>query len=452
MEEINLLIVSRDEISAEKYGELLEKEGLRVLIATGVRPAEHILKTEIIDILISDHRIGGLDGGRMLSLIKEISPETLLILVTSYNAISSTIDLLGEGAFAYVCHPPDERELIATVKKAAERVQLRRLNLALYAELDRKYGFEGMVGSSEAMQKVFDIVRQVADSNATVLIEGESGTGKELLAYSLHRLSRRARKPFVVVSCAALSESLLESELFGHKKGAFSSAHTDRKGRFEYANGGTVFLDEVSDIPLTVQAKLLRAIEQREIVPVGANEPVRIDVRFIAASKSNLEELVRSGSFREDLYFRLRVVNIKLPPLRERTGDIPLLIDFFIKEFSEKYKKPVFSIEDIALKTLLRYPWFGNVRELRNCIESMVALARSDKLTVQEIPQNILRSVSHKEPLGIESFIGMRLKDVERELILSTLKMVNGNRKKAAEILGIGERTLYRRLTEYGIK
>ncbi|MCX7704035.1 MAG: sigma-54 dependent transcriptional regulator [Planctomycetota bacterium] len=452
MEEvIRVLIVSRSEESAENCGGILERAGLRVFVASGLRSAERLLKAEAIDIVVGEHGIGGLDGERILSLINEVSPDSFLVLVTSHTAISSAIDLLGRGALAYVCHPPDERELVAAVKKAAERVQLRRLNLALHAELDKRYGFEGMVGSSDAMRRVFDIARQVADSSATVLIEGESGTGKEMLARSLHRLSRRSRKPFVAVACAALSESLLESELFGHKKGAFSDAYSDRTGRFEYANGGTLFLDEVGDIPLNVQAKLLRAIEQREIVPVGSNEPLRVDVRIIAASKGNLEELIRKGSFREDLYFRLRVVNIKLPPLRERYEDLPLLVECFVKEFSAKYQKNIKGVDEGVLKIFGSYPWYGNVRELRNCIESMVALSTSERLSEKQIPKNILQAVVGEGKGGLEGFVGRPLKDVEREFILATLKSVGGNRKKASAVLGIGERTLYRRLKEYGV-
>ena len=448
---MTVLIVSRDEKAAESYAELFERNGLRVLICSGLRTAEKILRCEEVDIVVSSHGIGGLDGGRVLSLIEENSPDTLLILLTSFTAIPSAIDLLDHGALAYVCHPPDERELEAVVMKAVERVKLRRANLALRAELDKKFGFEGIVGSSEKMQRVFDVARQVADSNATVLIEGESGTGKELLARSLHRLSKRARRPFVVIACAALSEGVLESELFGHKKGSFSDAHSDRIGRFQFADGGTLFLDEVSDIPLGVQAKLLRVIEQKEIVPIGANEPVNVDVRLIAATSNNIDELVRKGAFREDLYFRLRVVTIKLPPLRERMDDIPLLVDYFIKEFSAKYDKKISGVDEPVMDLFSNYDWPGNVRELRNCIESMVALARSDRLTINGVSQHILESVSQSRRLCIEALVGRRLEAVEKELILATLRSVGGNRRKAAQILGIGERTLYRRLKQYGL-
>jgi two-component system response regulator HydG len=300
------------------------------------------------------------------------------------------------------------------------------------------------------MDRVFETLRQVAPTNATVLILGESGTGKELVAKTIHQNSPRRNAPFVGLNCAALSESILESELFGHEKGAFTGATQTRRGRFEYANHGTLFLDEVGDMPIATQIKLLRVLEEREIVRVGSNVPLKVDVRLIAATNQDLEQAVKAGKFRQDLYFRLKVVTVALPPLRERAADVPLLIDAFVHEFAREHGKPVAGMAPEARRLLMGYAWPGNVRELKNVVEQMVVTAKGPLLTADEVPPEIL--AKKREPRPIEGLAGMSLDDVERELIQSTLELTQGNREEAARMLGIGERTLYRKIKKYQLR
>jgi two-component system response regulator HydG len=335
------------------------------------------------------------------------------------------------------------------VKKALEKLQLSRDNVELRRQLEEKFGFEGIIGNTEKMHRIFDILKQVAPTDVTVLIQGESGTGKELIARAIHQNSRRRHHRFVALNCAALSEGILESELFGHEKGAFTGALYQRKGRFEFAHKGTLFLDEIGDMPLSTQIKLLRVIEEREIYRVGSNVPIPVDVRLIAATNQNLDELVKEGKFREDLYYRLKVVTINLPPLRERLADIPLLISHFIKEFNARHGKNVQSMSPRARDLLFLYPWPGNIRELRNCIESMVVTCKGRELTVDDIPAYISPDKVPESPIPM--LAGISLEKAEKELIKNTLAMVNGNREEAARILGIGERTLYRKLKRYNL-
>jgi two-component system response regulator HydG len=344
------------------------------------------------------------------------------------------------------------------VEKASAGVRLRLKNLELNQRLDERFGFEGVVGSSTQMRGVIDRLKRIAPTDATVLIQGATGTGKELVAQAIHQNSPRKKKPFVALNCAALSENILESELFGHIKGAFTDASSDRVGKFEYADGGTLFLDEVGDMPLATQIKLLRVLESGEITRVGSNQPVRVNVRILSATTRNLEDAVEDGSFRSDLYHRLKVVTILIPNLQERSADIPLLIEHFIKQFAKRHQKPIKGMSRTARVKLLAFSWPGNVRQLRNVIESLVVVDCDETLDVDDLPAELEPDAGHvqaavsgtvEENIGITSLVGRPLDEIEKIFIGETLKLAGGNREQTAEMLGIGERTLYRKIKEY---
>jgi len=444
-----VVILSKDPLNAEWCADAAARSNTTPFIASSTRQADQLLRTQNAKIIIAETGRRGFPKEKILSLKKD-HPDLQIILITPYGAISEAIDLLRAGALAYICKPPEFEEFEAVLKKACQQVQLLLQHRNLERMLTMREGFEGIIGQCEKMQRVFETIRQVAPTNATVLLVGESGTGKELMARLLHRLSAR-KGPFVAVSCGALPENLLESELFGHKKGAFSGATSDRIGRFQAAHEGTLFLDEVADIPPNVQAKLLRVIETKEVVPLGTNQPVAVNVRLVAATNRDLNKLTKEGRFREDLFFRLNVVRVELPPLRERRGDLQLLIKHFLQEIANEYNRPTPTLSEEALKILTLYHWPGNVRELRNCLEAMVAVCPSTLLTKEHIPEYIIRE-SHRSEPDLSRLIGRTMAEIEREVIKATLKMVNGHRAKAARILGIGERTLYRKIKEYGLK
>jgi two-component system response regulator HydG len=341
------------------------------------------------------------------------------------------------------------------VDKAAERKRLAKTNLELHRQLDEKFGFEGIIGSSPAIHQIIEKLKQIAPTNATVLIQGETGTGKELVAKAIHNNSPRKNKPFVPLNCTALNENLMEDELFGHEPGAFTGADRLRKGKFEYANGGTLFLDEVGDMPLTLQAKLLRVLEDGQVFRIGGNEAIKVNVRVLSATNRDLEQAVAQGAFRRDLYYRLKVVTVKLPPLRERKEDIPLLAAHFLKECSQKHGKTVTGIAAEVRRALVAYDWPGNIRQLKNLIDSMVVLDRDGILGLDDLPEGepitqvpIARSVA----AGTPSLIGQPLEAVERYYIEQALELTHGNREEAARMLGIGERTLYRKIKQWGLE
>jgi two-component system response regulator HydG len=356
------------------------------------------------------------------------------------------------GAATYLTKPLDIHELRAVVDKASQSQRLARSNLELQRQLNEKFGFEGVIGNSKSMHSVISRLRQLAPTSASALILGESGTGKELVAKALHINSPRKNKPFVALNCAALSENILESELFGHIRGAFTGADRERKGWFEHANGGTLFLDEVGDIPLPTQVKLLRVLESGEIVRVGSNEPMKVNVRLISATNRDLSDAIAAGSFRQDLYHRLKVVTIKLPPLRERKEDIPLLVDHFLKIFATSHEKPVKGYTASVRRILTNYPWPGNVRELRNVVESMVVVDTDGMIDVDDLPDDLASSIRFMEDDGPrDSLVGRTMEDIEKHFIAETLRASGGNREEAAKTLGIGERTLYRKIKEYNL-
>jgi two-component system response regulator HydG len=382
-----------------------------------------------------------------------------VIVVTGHGTIPSAVLAMQQGAFTYLQKPLDLGHLRAAVDKASEGVRLRRQNLELHRRLDEKFGFEGVVGSSPQMLSLIERLKRIAPTDATVLIQGATGTGKELVAQAIHQNSPRKNKPFVALNCAALSENILESELFGHVKGAFTDASADRVGKFEYANGGTLFLDEVGDMPMATQIKLLRVLESGEITRVGSNTPLKVNVRILSATNRNLEEAIAAGGFRNDLYHRLKVVTIAIPTLRERAGDIPLLIEHFVKQFARRHGKTVKGMSLAARVRLGSYDWPGNVRQLRNVIESMVVVDCDETLDVDDLPLELdPPAVAAATPAavdmqaGLAALVGRPLDEVERIFITETLKLTGGNREQAAEILGIGERTLYRKIKDYQLK
>ncbi len=441
-----ILIVDDEQAHAEAVAEGLSRTGYECLVALSGEEGSRALREKSVDILVTDLVMHDLDGMQLLHLAKERSREIEVIMITGHGSVESAVEAMNAGAAGYLEKPVNIKELRAQIEKVVEKQGLGRRNIELQKRLDEKFGFEGIIGDTPQMHKLFETVRQIADTSATVFITGESGTGKELLAQAIHNNSRRKHKPFAALDCAALSEGVLESELFGHEKGAFTHAIAQRKGRFEYANGGTLFLDEVSEMPMTTQAKFLRVLEKGEVVRVGGNDPLPVDVRLVAATNSDLEKEVEKERFRSDLYFRLKVVTLRIPPLRERRRDIPVLVNEFIKTFAERHARNVTGISEEAMNVIYRYAWPGNIRELKNCVESMVVTSSGDTLEEKNIPEDIRAGVGGGP---VPTAPGTTLADMEEHLILSTLESVAGNRQKAAAMLGIGERTLYRKLKEY---
>ncbi|MBT5304443.1 MAG: sigma-54-dependent Fis family transcriptional regulator [Candidatus Scalindua sp.] len=447
----NILIIDDEKDQAEAIAESLRKVGYTCLTAVSGNNVLDIIRKDGIDVVITDLVMHEIDGMRILRETKEHSPETEVILITGHGSVETAVTAMQKGAATYLLKPINISHLRAVVDKVVEKQNIVRSNIELHKQLEEKFGFDGIIGNSQQMHRIFNILKQIASTTATVLIVGESGTGKELIARAIHYNGPRKNNPYVVLNSAAISESLLESELFGHEKGAFTGALHQRKGKFEYANNGSLFLDEVGDMPLTTQAKLLRLIEDGRIVRIGSNESVKIDVRIIAATNKDLGELVKEGKFREDLYFRFYVICLRLPPLRERQEDIFLMMDSFIKEFSKKNGKNIKDISSEARKILFRYDWPGNVRELRNCIESMIVFNQNGVLDIDDMPEHIYKS-NRPALTGPVFPVGVTLDEMEKELMKNTLAYVGGNRGETAKILGIGERTLYRKLEKYSLK
>lgn len=454
-----ILLIDDDASHAEIAGESLERVDYDVTLAHSGQAGLDQFRAGEFDVVLTDLRLPDIDGMEVLKRIKVTDADVEVIIITGYGSVEKAVDALQTGAYSFLEKPLNKDALRNTVAKAFERRKLSLANQALNRLVNEKFGFEGIVGSSQAMQQVFNRLRQVAPTDARALITGENGTGKELVARAIHFNSKRREGPLVAVNCGALSGGVLDSELFGHEKGAFTGAVKDHIGKFEAADGGTLFLDEVGEMPLETQVKLLRVIENKEVTPVGSNKARRIDVRIISATNKNLIEQIKKGEFREDLFFRLKVVEIHLPPLRERQGDIPLLGNSFINDFSEQYEKELKGIDHAAMNALIAHDWPGNVRELRNTIEEMVVLAQGDRLTVQDLPPHMQSEDLKLKPVhvasngqtGASSLVGMSMEQIEREVIRHTLSHNEGNRERTARMLGIGERTLYRKLKEYGL-
>ena len=448
-EPAKVLIVDDDEGHAEALAEWLEIDGYACTLAHSGEAGIAKLGEETFDAVLTDLKMRDKSGLEVLRESKSLQPDAAVLLITGHGSVETAVDAMRSGAADYLQKPVNGAELRTRLARAIEARNLRRDNLELRKQLDERFGLTGLVGHSPQMQRVFSIVRQVAGTTATVLVLGESGTGKELVARAVHGNSPRRERNFVAVNCAALSEGLIESELFGHVKGAFTGAVSAKEGRIVHADGGTLFLDEAGDMPLLTQAKLLRVLETREVLPVGGNTPRKVDVRLVAATNRDLRSMVKEGTFREDLLFRLQVVVIDLPPLRDRAGDIPLLIDHFIGELSRQHGRSLRGIAPEARTALLRYPWPGNVRELRNVIENMVLLAGSDVLALEDVPSEVREVAREPRKGGGYELAGRSMPEVERDLIEANLRLCAGNREKAARILCMGERTLYRKIKEY---
>ncbi len=452
-QQIRVLVVDDDEPHAQAVAESLERVGYECVVATSGREGLRLIEEQGFDVVLTDLLMSDVDGMEVLRKAKRELPDAEVVILTGHDMTKAAVTAIQAGAAQYLIKPLDIGELRGVVDRRSQPQRLARTNLELQRQLNEKFGFEGVIGNSPLMHAVIDRLRQIAPTSATVLITGESGTGKELVAKALHVNSPRKAKPFVALNCAELAENVLESELFGHVKGAFTGADRDRIGRFQYANGGTLFLDEIGDIPISIQVKLLRVLESGEVIRVGSNEPVKVNVRLISATNRDLAEAIASGQFRQDLYHRLKVVSVKLPPLRSRREDIPLLIDYFLKEFSASHGKAIRGISPSARKALMSHPWPGNVRELRNVIESMVVIDSDGWLDTDDLTEDVqTTSPAVAEAIsGPSNLVGRKLEEVEKYYIAETLKLTGGNREEAAKLLGIGERTLYRKIKEYGI-
>jgi two-component system response regulator HydG len=451
-EAIRVLVVDDDEAHAEAVAESLSRVGYDCTVAGGGREGLKYIESQDFDIVITDLMMDGIGGLEILAHAKRELPDAEIVILTGHGTIKTAVTAMQAGAATYLTKPLDIYELRMVVDKASQSQRLARSNLELQRQLNEKFGFEGVIGNSKAMHNVIAKLRQLAPTSASALILGESGTGKELAAKALHVNSPRKNKPFVALNCAALSENILESELFGHIRGAFTGAERERKGWFEHANGGTLFLDEVGDIPLPTQVKLLRVLESGEIVRVGSNEPVRVNVRLISATNRDLAEAIASGSFRQDLYHRLKVVTIKLPALKERKEDIPLLIDHFLKIFTTSHEKPIRGYTPTVRRILTNYAWPGNVRELRNVVESMVVIDHDGMIDIEDLPDDLTGAITPMaDDVVRDGLIGKTMLDIEKHFIAETLRAAGGNREEAAKTLGIGERTLYRKIKEFDL-
>jgi len=445
----SVLLIEDDDALRMTLAELLERRGyLPVLASTGKEGLEK-LDARTASVLL-DLRLPDADGMDILNQIKAEDPRVPVIVVTGYGSERRAVEALKHGAFNYIPKPIEAEELLGVLREAVEKRQLSWENQDLRARLDEKFGMGGLIGNSPAMRRVFEKVHQVSSVRSTVLITGETGTGKELVARAIHQMSPRKDRLFVAVNCAALPEQLVEDELFGHVKGAYTGAESDRDGRFKQAHRGTLFIDEIVELAPRTQAKLLRVLESMEFSPVGTTALEKVDVRVLAATNRELQVEVEEGRFREDLYYRVNVVRIDIPPLRDRPGDISILVRAFIDEISATNERNVRGMSPEALRQLERYSWPGNVRELRNILEQIIVLSDQEEIAIEDLPSRICRDVSVQED-EIAIRPGTSLKEAEKSLILRTMEEFSGNRVRVSEVLGISLRTLQRKLKEYGL-
>jgi len=446
---IRILVVDDEASQRELISGYLKKQGFEVFTATGGEPALELFRQAPMELILTDQRMPGLSGLDLLKAARAINPETQVIVMTAYGSVETAVEAMRDGAADYVAKPLNLEELRQKILRMVEQHRLYAENRALREELKSRHRIEGIVGESGQMVEVISLVQRVAASEATVLIRGESGTGKELIAKAIHYASPRAARPLVRVNCAALPENLLESELFGHEKGSFTGAIASRKGRFELADNGTLFLDEIGDLPLHLQAKLLRVLQEREFERVGSSQPIKVNVRILSATHRDLESLMRSGQFREDLYYRLNVVTILVPPLRERRQDLPPLMDHFLKLFASKNGKSLRGFSRAARDALLRYDYPGNVRELENLVERAVVLCRGDVIDRGDLP---LVLDEPDAPSETQTQLTAAVEGLERRMIKEALKRANGVQTHAAELLGVTERALRYKLKKYGLQ
>ena len=444
-----ILVVDDDDSHRIMLRAVLSEDGYAITEAADGTEAVRAVEKDAFDVVLLDIRMTVMDGIEALTEIRKISPLVPVLIMTAFASVKTAVEALKAGAFDYLTKPLDIEELKILIEKALEHYHLRAENLVLKERLGDRFDFSRIIGRSPKMKSLLDTLAMVAPTDATVLIMGESGTGKEVAANAIHHNSPRAGQPFVKVSCAALPETLLESELFGHEKGAFTGAVSRREGRFQLAHRGTIFLDEIGEMSPALQAKLLRVLQEKEFEPLGSDRTAKVDIRVIAATNRDLEKDVREGRFREDLYYRLNVVPIVMPPLRERREDIPLLAEYFLALCREKNRKAVKEISGKAIDALVRYDWPGNIRELENSIERAVIMAREDVIGTADFPPQIRKLSMEEEKDGFGIPDGVSLAEMERALIIKTLAETGGNRTRAAEILGINRRTLQNKLKEY---
>jgi two-component system, NtrC family, response regulator AtoC len=450
-----LLIVDDEKPTRDGLRAALE-DRYDVYVADDVPSAVDLLEREQFDVLLTDFRLPTEDGMKLIVRAKSLAKPPVSILMTAYGSEDVAVEAMKQGADDYIAKGRMQiDELEMRIGRAIRRQKLETENEALNQRLDKRFGLENIIGESVEIHRVLELVRQVAPTHVTVLIQGESGTGKELIAKALHQLSPRARQPMVTVHCAALAPTLLESELFGHEKGAFTGAHERRIGRFEQAQGGTLFLDEIGEIDATVQVKLLRFLSERTFERVGSGKTMAADVRVVAATNKNLAELVKEGTFREDLYFRLRVVPVWMPPLRDRSADVPLLARAFLKQFAREHGRPVREFSPEALRALMDYRWPGNVRELRSDVERAVVLAQNDRIELSDLSPNIREGLGEFGGPSVKLDLpetALTVKDAEKQLVVRALEEANGNRTLAAKKIGISRRTLHRKLHAYHLE
>ena len=452
-----ILIVDDEKLMRVSLEDKLTKEGYAVNSLSNAVEGIKLLQSTNFDAVITDLRLPKIDGMDFLREIKKASPDTVVIIMTAYGSIENAVTAMKEGAYDYVTKPFPLEELTVKLQKALKHKDTIAENIMLKQRVLSQYGYDNMIGKSEGMKRVFEIISTVSNRDTTILIQGESGTGKELTAGAIHYNSNRRDGPFIKVSCAALNKEILESELFGHEKGSFTGAIKMRRGRFELADGGTIFLDDVDDIPLEMQVKLLRVLQEREFERVGGEETIPVNVRVICATKKDLKKLVQEGSFREDLYYRLHVVTVHLPPLRERKEDIPLLVTYFIKKYAERQRVTVNSVSQETLNLLMLYNWPGNIRELENVIEHAVAFCTADTIIPRNLPGNLLEreTPSGIFPIELSTIDSIDLQETlseaERKLLFWAYQKTNGNQVRMSEILRIPRTTLQNKLVKYNI-
>jgi two-component system response regulator AtoC len=441
---IKILIVDDDLIVRDSMGNWLEEEGYKVdTIDNGYDGLEKI-KTDTYDLAVVDIKMPGMDGIELLKLSKEIYPDLPILVMTAYASVDTAVQAMKDGAFDYIVKPFDPESVSQVIERAVRYKMLEKENILLKRELEKKYGFDEIIGKSKKMEEIFELIRTVAESEAVVMIRGESGTGKELIARAIHANSKRKYGPLVALSCGALPESLLESELFGYEKGAFTGAEYSRKGRIEMASGGTLFLDEIGDISPKTQVDLLRVLQEKTIYRLGSTKPIKVDIRIISATHRNLEEDAREGKFREDLYYRLNVVTINVPPLRERKEDIPLLANHFLQKYIMANSKSISGISGEAMEILIGYHWPGNIRELENVIERSVVVCKSDEITFQDFSEVVQKGKMESPPRTLD--------ESEKNHISRILADNNWNISKSAAELGIDRATLYNKIKKYNIE
>ena len=449
-----ILIIDDEENMLHMLKTLLSKEGYEVVTATNGTEGLERIETDSFDTILCDIRMPEMDGLSFLKAAKEKNPDSTIIMMSAYGTIDLAVEAMKHGAYDYVSKPFKPDEIILTLKKAEERERLRKENIFLKKEIKKEFGFENMITKNDKMFQIFETIHKISDYDTSVLIIGESGTGKELVAKAIHYNSKRNGKPFIAINCGAIPENLLESELFGYVKGAFTDAYQNKKGLFEEANGGTLLLDEIGELPSNLQVKLLRALQEGEVRKIGDTKQIKLDVRIIAATSRNLAQEARKDNFREDLFYRLNVIQIDLPPLRERREDIPLLVNHFINRYNEKHHLKVKNISSAALNILVEYDWQGNIRELENAIERAIILSESSCIEVSALPPDIRKSETFEDKeLGNDEYSIKKIHLImEEQLIIKALNKTNGNRTQASKLLGISHPSLLSKMKGFGIR